>query len=221
MKILSINTSHSVCSVAISDEAIIIAEKTEPEANKQAERLVPIINQLLLDNNLKYADISAIAADIGPGSFTGVRIGLAAARGIALAAKIPLIGVTSLEALAHQAKSDNLLVVFDARRGQIFVQLFNKNEAGEPLMIDYADIKSFVQNQKNLTIIGDGAHLIEPFLKESGIKYSIIKDLTLPDSGMVALCAYHKFQTGDFSNNPAPLYIRPPDAKLPGGITPA
>lgn len=223
MKILAIDTSHGVCSVAISDGDVIIAEKTDLEPTKQAERLLPTINQLLLDNKISYSELAAIAADIGPGSFTGVRIGLAAARGIALAAKLPLIGVTSLEALAYEARLENsdaaILAVLDARRGQVYVQDFYKNHESEPLMLEYADVASKYTSQQ-FTIVGDGASLIEPHMQQSGANYSIIEGYTIPNASAVAKAAFDKFKHGNFSVNPAPLYIRPPDAKLPGGITP-
>lgn len=225
MKILAIDTAHGVCSVAISDGGVVVAAKTDLEPSKQAERLLPTVNQLLLENNLSYAVLGAIAADIGPGSFTGVRIGLAAARGIALATKLPLIGVSSLEALAYQAKLENdyenLLVVLDARRGQVYAQNFYKNHHSEPQMLEYADVPHKFNHPHYLTIIGDGASLVEPHIQASAINYSVVEGFTIPDASAVALAAFDKFRHGNFSENPAPLYIRPPDAKLPGGITPS
>lgn len=225
MKILAIETAHGICSVAISDNGIIIAEKIDPEPSRQAELLLPAINQILEENNLSYSDINAVSADIGPGSFTGVRIGLAASHGIAMAAKIPLIGVTGFEAITHQARTNkiykNMLAVFDARRGQVFAQMFYNNQPKEPLMLEYKDILSLEGMGKHIAIVGDGAEMIEPFLQVEKINYSIIEDFKLPSATMVALSACDKLSRGDFSISPAPLYIRPPDAKLPGGIVPS
>lgn len=225
MKILAIETAHGICSVAVSDNGVLIAEKTDLESSRQAERLLPTISQLLKETNLSYSDINAVAVDIGPGSFTGVRIGLAASHGIAMAAKIPLIGVTGFEAITHQARMselyENMLVVFDARRGQVFAQLFHKNEPKDPLMLEYKDIISLSGLHQHITIVGDGAEMVEPFMQVGKINYSIIEDFLLPSADMVALAAFDKLSSGNFSINPAPLYIRPPDAKLPGGLVPS
>ncbi len=219
MKILSINTSHGICSVALAEDGVLIAIKTDNEASKQAEILFLIINTMLQENNLSYADIGAIAVDIGPGSFTGVRIGLASARGITLAAKIPVIGVTGFEALAYAAKNDatyeNLLVVLDARRGQVFAQFFSKDGASTEMLLDYESMAGFIKQHTDITIIGDGANLIEPLLQNTKISYSIIDEFKLPDAAMTVFKAFEKISSGNYGKNPTPLYIRTPDAKLP------
>ncbi len=218
MKILSIDTSHGICSTALAENGKLISVKTDPEPSRQAERLFLNIDDILKENQLTYIDINAIAADIGPGSFTGVRIGLAATRGIALAANIPVIGVTGFEALVYAAKHqgiiDDLLVVLDARRGQVFAQFFSNDANSEELLLDYSEITEILPN-KNITIIGDGAALVEPILQNHNINYSVIDNLKIPDAGMVAMAAFEKINSGNYSKNPAPLYIRKPDAKLP------
>ena len=101
------------------------------EATKQAEELIPAIESLLKEHNSNYAKLTAIAACIGPGSFTGLRIGLAAAKGLALALNIPLIGVSSLEAALYKKQAP---VWLDAARGNAYYQ---KNMGSEPEMIEY------------------------------------------------------------------------------------
>lgn len=214
MKILAIDTAHGICSVTLAEDGIIISSKTDSEPSKQAERLFSTIATILKENSLSYTDINAIAVDIGTGSFTGIRIGLAAARGIALAANIPVIGVTGFEALAFAAKTENdLLIVLDAKRGQVYAQLFSNGvAASEEIMLDYNEITNILP-RGNVIIMGDGAALITPYL--SGINHSIIEEPKLSDANMIALVAHEKIKSGNYKNNPAPLYIRKPDAKLP------
>lgn len=221
MKILSIDTAHGVCSVALSEGGEIISEKTDNEPSRQAERLFLTIEEILRENKLSYNDIKAIAANIGPGSFTGIRIGLAAARGIALAAKIPVIGVTGFEALLYYSSakfgitSENILVVFNARRGQVFAQFFARGKGSEELLLEYGEIAAWVNGKGDFAIIGDGVELIESFLQDKSLGYLVERDVKLPDASMVAIVAFEKIKNGRYNTNPAPLYIRPPDAKLP------
>jgi tRNA threonylcarbamoyladenosine biosynthesis protein TsaB len=223
MKILSINTSHGICSVALSENNQVICTKTDSEPSRQAERLFLTIDTMLKEANLSYADINAVAADIGPGSFTGIRIGLAAARGIAMAANIPVLGVTGFEALAQQASNDGitgkLLVALDARRGQVFVQCFCNGNAGEQALLEYSDISSVLLHKDDVVVMGDGAHHLEQPLKENGVTYSIIGKYPIPTAGMISLCAFYKLKSGDYDSNPSPLYIRAPDAKLPKNLS--
>lgn len=104
----------------------------------QAERIFPALADLLARNAATYADLTRIAITTGPGSFTGVRIGLSAARGLGLALGIPVIGVPSLFALSLGAKSDALAVLLDARRGEAYFQLFSRagRPDGEPALLD-------------------------------------------------------------------------------------
>lgn len=104
----------------------------------QAERIFPALAELLARNDVTYADLTRIAVTTGPGSFTGVRIGLSAARGLGLALGIPVIGVPSLFALSLGAKSDALAVLLDARRGEAYFQLFSGAGMpdGAPALLD-------------------------------------------------------------------------------------
>ena len=219
MKILSIDTANGACSVALSNDGEVLATKTDNEPSKQAERLFSIINEVLHACDCKYSDINAIAANIGPGSFTGVRIGLSAARGIALAANIPIIGISGLEALAEHAKQEHnckdLLVVLDARRNQLFTQFFSENQVGEAALLEYDDILSALPNKNPVKIIGSGATHTEQTLQNNGVTYEIISNYVNSDATIISLCAFNKYRKGNYNNNPSPLYIRPPDAKLP------
>jgi tRNA threonylcarbamoyladenosine biosynthesis protein TsaB len=215
MKILGLDTAHGFCSVALTEKNQLVAQKIDRESSKQAERLFSIIDDLLKENNYSYQNINAIAVNIGPGSFTGVRIGMAAAYGIAIAAQIPIVGVDGFTALASHIKAKNILVALDAKRGQIFAKFFNNNSFTEELLIYYNEITDFVGGDTNFNIIGDGADLIAPFLREKSINFSITPEPKLPDASMIARVAYQKIIDDNFVKQPIPLYIRTPDAKLP------
>ncbi len=101
----------------------------------QAERLLPLLEEVLADGGLEWRDLKALAVGTGPGNFTGVRIAVAAARGLALGLGIPAVGVTRLEALAHGLPRP-LMVIEDARRGQVYAQLFTNTGAGPAHLAD-------------------------------------------------------------------------------------
>ncbi len=120
--ILAFDTSAAHCAAAVLSGGRIVAEACEPMDTGQAERLLPLCEALLAEAGLAWRDVAAIAVGTGPGNFTGVRIAVAAARGLALGLGIPAIGVTRLQALAH-GHDLPVTAVADARRGEVYVQL--------------------------------------------------------------------------------------------------
>jgi tRNA threonylcarbamoyladenosine biosynthesis protein TsaB len=219
MKILSIDTAHGICSVTVAEDGVLIAAKNIHEQARQAEMLFLVIAELLTENKLSYSDIKAVAANIGPGSFTGVRIGLAAARGIALAAKIPIIGVTGFEAIKYAAfslmKYENLLIAFDAKREQVFTKFYCNGFATEEELMSGIDVLGLIKGNSQFDVAGDAAALITPHLNARNLAYNVISELALPDAATISLAAFQKINSGSYTANPNPLYIRPPDAKLP------
>jgi tRNA threonylcarbamoyl adenosine modification protein YeaZ len=112
-------------------------QRHEAMEKGQAERLIPLLEELLTEAGIGWCDLGALAVGTGPGNFTGVRIAVAAARGLALALGIPAIGVTRLEALAHGLPRP-LIVIEDAKRGQVYVQAFTPDGAGAAHLADLA-----------------------------------------------------------------------------------
>lgn len=192
--ILAIETSQGPCSVAILRDGEIIAEGEETASGKQSKRLVPMIESLLAAAGLDYKDLDAVACTIGPGGFTGIRVGLSTARAIALAAEKPLIGLTTLEVIAWGTEHPgDVLATINAYRGQHYAQRFRKNGAlipqSDPLLVD----------DKAISALGHGAKIAE----------------TLPRARDTAALAALKWAAGERSFPTTPLYIREPDAKLP------
>ena len=134
LPLLAFDTSGPWCAAALLLPDRVI-QRLEPMEKGQAERLVPLLEEVLAEAALNWSDLKALAVCTGPGNFTGVRISVAAARGLALGLGIPAIGVTRLEALAHGLPRP-VMVIEDARRGQVYVQLFTSTGAGEAHLAD-------------------------------------------------------------------------------------
>jgi tRNA threonylcarbamoyladenosine biosynthesis protein TsaB len=132
MKLLALETCFGKYSIALFDGGKLLASIISTEDNKQAEQLVIEIEKILAQNNLSYSKLEAIAVCVGPGSFTGLRIGLAAAKGIALATGIKLIGVSSLVAAAQ--KKGGFPVYLNASRSEAF---FQATATSEPELVPY------------------------------------------------------------------------------------
>jgi len=134
LPILAFDTSAAHCAAALllGDRIIL---RDEPMDKGQAERLIPLLEEVLAEGGIGWGDLRALAVGTGPGNFTGVRIAVAAARGLALGLGIPAVGVTRLEALAHGLPRP-VMVIEDARRGQAYVQLFTPGAAGTAHLAD-------------------------------------------------------------------------------------
>lgn len=142
MLILGISTSSNIASVALSKDAECIKELNINNNKTHSETLLPLINELLSETNIKLQDINLIACDNGPGSFTGIRIGISTVKAIAESLNIPVIAVSSLEGLAYNIHdSECICSLIDARNNQVYCGLFDSNHT---LIGNYIDRKSVV-----------------------------------------------------------------------------
>ncbi len=180
----------------------------------QAEAIAPMVQRVMAEAGLAFADLKRIGVTTGPGTFTGQRIGLAFARGLALALKIPCVGVTTLEALAAAARSRHagmaVLAAIDARRGELYAQLFDAGgaPAAAPALLGHADAAALAAVPLILT--GTGAPILAPL-----IDGALIDEDDQPSAVVVAALAAGR-EPG--AHPPAPFYLRAPDAKLPGPL---
>jgi tRNA threonylcarbamoyladenosine biosynthesis protein TsaB len=133
--LLAFDTSAAHCAAALLSRGQIIASVTEPMAKGQAERLMPLLEEVLKSAGAGWRDLDALAVGVGPGNFTGIRIAVSAARGLALGLGRPAIGVTQFEALAHGLPRP-LIVAEDARRGMVYLQGFGIGPSEAALMTD-------------------------------------------------------------------------------------
>ncbi|WP_135449597.1 MULTISPECIES: tRNA (adenosine(37)-N6)-threonylcarbamoyltransferase complex dimerization subunit type 1 TsaB [Tabrizicola] len=134
LPLLAFDTSAAHCAAALLLPGRLVL-RDEPMEKGQAERLIPMLEEVLAEGGIGWGDLKALAVGTGPGNFTGVRIAVAAARGLALGLGIPAVGVTRLEALAHGLPRP-VIVIEDARRGQVYVQLFVPGGCGPAHLAD-------------------------------------------------------------------------------------
>jgi tRNA threonylcarbamoyladenosine biosynthesis protein TsaB len=232
MNILSFDTTLNRCSVAVLAAGQVLAHKYQALQRGHAEALMPMISDALLTADLTFSDLDLIAVTTGPGTFTGQRVGLSAARGIAVARGLPVQGVGSLPAIAHAARNDadenlqdpDILVVLDARRGQFYAQLFPADQAiypaaNLPVAIATNDLADLL-TLKSCVLVGTGAQLAMemPGLNKSEVR-AISSSPEADAVGVAQLATLMVARDGLPTAPPAPLYLRAPDAKLPGGRT--
>ena len=221
MKLLALDAATTSCSVACWSGGAVIAQREETAGRRQAEILMPMVQSAMREAGFDYNMLDLIAVTIGPGSFTGVRIGLSAARGIALASGLPLTGVTTLQALAAAPSPDErqggpILAVLDARRGQLYGQFFdiNGDPASDPFAAAAATIpdrlKKLCRVTTPLLLVGSGAELAARALDESGHPFGYSKSPPFPSAATIAaLVAARGFDPA--ANTPvAPFYLREP-----------
>lgn len=129
MRILALDTSTEYCSVALWQDGIII-ERCELVGQKHSETLMAMLNALLLKAEVKLAQLDGIAFGMGPGSFTGVRIACGVTQGLALGANLPVVGVCTLEALAEASGKSSVIAALDARMGEIYQAVYERQHNG-------------------------------------------------------------------------------------------
>jgi tRNA threonylcarbamoyladenosine biosynthesis protein TsaB len=213
--ILAFDCSGGACSAAVTRGVDVLAERFVAMTRGHAEALLPQIEAVMAEARLGFSAIDAIATTIGPGSFTGLRIGLAAARGLALAARLPIIALTAFEAYQAQAQlTDNraLAVAIDSRRGSIFLQVFDA--AGEPLAAP-ASVEpgalAAALPLGDLLVVGDGTEAFQAIGRpDMALRPLLIKARYVAAAAALAGPAIR-------ARPPSPLYLRPPDVTLPDG----
>ncbi len=178
----------------------------------QAERLMPMLDELLTETGIGWADLGAIGVGIGPGNFTGIRISIAAARGLALALGIPAIGISRFDALAYGQPRPCVALV-DAPRDRIYLQRFTETGAEPPVLCSLRDIEGALARQHGRWI---GPHAEDCASRLSGVA----AEPTLSCAEAIARIAATRFGV-DRPAPPAPLYIRPADAAPARDTAPA
>lgn len=221
MKTLALETSAKACSVALMEGDTLLAQTMQNAGFTHSRTLMPMLDALLKGAGCTIQDVDKIAVAIGPGSFTGLRIGLATAKGLAFAADKPLVGVSSLLAMAHQAmvfvgsNGDIICPVMDARRGQVYNALFESN--GTTLIRIEQDRTTaiedlFTPRAKPYLLVGDGAALCAAWMAERNIPFRILPAHLVQQSAWgVAMAA--RTLPGKVCHDVNPQYIRPSQAE--------
>lgn len=224
MKILALETAAKAVSAAITEDGKVLAAGYQDTGLTHSATLMPIVEGLFRNTGLAPVDVDVVAVSAGPGSFTGVRIGVSAAKGIAFAVEKPAAAVSTLAALARNvAFADGLIIcAMDARRQQVYNALFEaKNGILTRLTPDRAisleDLAAELRNDpRPRRIVGDGAQLCMDFMTEAGILCRLAPPhLVMQNAVSVALEAEALAAEGKLvtAQELAPVYLRPPQAE--------
>ena len=217
MRVLAIDTALAACAAAVLDTAHggMIASESATMGRGHAEALMPLIARVMKASDLDVADLDRIAVTTGPGSFTGLRVGIAAARGLALAGNVPVVGVSTLSAYAapYLGIDDKtpVVVAIDARHGQVYLQAFGPSGATlvAPRLAPLSEAVH-AASAAPVRIIGSAAQAVADALSATGPAPVAIDARAAPDIGWVA-------QIGavvpEATAPPKPQYLRAPDAQ--------
>ncbi len=200
--ILSIETATKNCSIALSNEGKTVALKEIANQNfSHAEKLHVFIEEILKENNITFKDLSAIAVSKGPGSYTGLRIGVSSAKGLCYALNIPLISIDTLTSLAKQIDVNEGIIIpmIDARRMEVYAAFFNPQfemiKEVEALIIDE---NSFTEINNTIHLIGDGALKFKETLTDDKFKFH--DNIIYPSANEMSYLAFEKYKKSDFED---------------------
>ena len=200
--ILNIETATKNCSVSIAQNGkTIICNQIAEEGYSHAERLHVFIEESIAAAGITFKDLVAVAVSQGPGSYTGLRIGVSAAKGLCYALEIPLIAVDTLQALAAQATIENGLIVpmLDARRMEVYSAIFsNKLEVKRAILAEVITEDSFQEYDETLYFVGDCADKCKEVLTQSNFVF--LEDIKYPSANEMSALSYAKFLKNDFAD---------------------
>lgn len=222
--LLAFDTAGTACSAAVWRDGAIRARHFETMSRGQSERLVPMIEAVMAEAGIAYPALDAIAVTRGPGGFTGVRIGLATARALALACARPVIGVSNFEAVAAAVSEDErrgrrLAVVIDAKRSDLYVQAFGNASGGglaavtEARAVAPADLNALLP-EGPLLLAGDAVEAARGALEMAGREVLAAAAPGQADAGWVAALAAGRPLPESGAPPPEPIYLRGPDVTL-------
>lgn len=220
MLTLAIDTAANFCSACIRDDGPdgVRAAVERDIGRGHAEMLTDVVAEALSQAGAGFGDLGSVAAVVGPGSFTGIRVGVAAARGFGLALDVPVVGITTLEALAADAvaageTSAAVTVAVRGGRGEVFMQSFDRSgmAAGDPFAVAESDAAAAVPNDTGL-LAGNAAAALSAELAAAGTALPVVLDRATGAIATVARLAAGSRRT------PSPLYLRSADAKPQTGF---
>ena len=222
---LAIDTSAHLCAAAVHDDVSgrVLAQRSEDIGRGHAERLMEVVGEALRQAHTEYSGIERVIVAVGPGSFTGVRVGLATARGVALALGVPVVGVSLLEAAGEHCaelglwdRVSPLLVAIDARRGEAYCQFLGAQFAAAhpqgPFVAGYDRITGEAAAVPGLALCGSGA---QSLLDAARCDMPVLHRLAAIPVATIARLGAARPAGGE---RPEPLYLRAPDAKPQTGF---
>jgi len=220
--ILGIETATEVCSVSLVRGGVVIATRESAGNNEHSQLLTPFISEVISENGFRLNEISAVAVSMGPGSYTGLRIGVSAAKGLCFSLDIPLIAIGTLKALAYRLQTDtrfqsssgnNILLcpMIDARRMEVYMALYDENLAEiNPVeaMVIYEDSFGEETIHNRIIVFGSGAEKCRDLLAHNN-KITFLDEVKASASA-IALLAENSFLKGDFVDTAyfEPFYLK-------------
>ena len=230
MKILAIDTSTRVGSIAVVEGPLLKAQQILNITATHNQRLLPGIERVLADTGWSVDDLDGFAVSLGPGSFTGLRIGLSIIKGLAWATGKPLAAVPTLDALAVNVSSvpHKICPILDARKGEIYTAVYRRGDEEIPqrltsyMVIKPEELVALIS--ETTVIVGDGLLSYGDYLKRELGKRLVLSPphLNVVHASAVAWLGWHKLRSGEFEDvsSCTPLYVRPSEAELNRKSTP-
>lgn len=220
MKILACDTSSSVCAVGVFENDKLISKNELDNGKTHSENFMPLVEKSLKDANLKLADMDYLSVVVGPGSFTGIRIGVASCKAMAEVAGIKMISLYSLEVLAANEYENgrNICTLIDARNNQVYCGIFDdKLNKKEEFMADDINVcLDRIEEYDDIIFVGDGSivhkDLIEKNLNNKNIKFS---DSNKQKAESLGIVSNKKVENGDYviADDIIPVYLRKSQAE--------
>lgn len=222
MNILSIDTCFDACSVAVGrglrSLTPTISFAYEPMQKGHAEHLLPMVQEVMAEANLEFAALDRIAVTYGPGTFTGTRISVSAARALALATGAEIVAISSLRLMAMSplipaAPTAHIAIATDARRDEVYLEIFDRHTLNSVVAAQCVGVRDAARllGPSPIVIAGSGAEVVANVARQSGVDATAILPELLPDAFAMLFAA----EELPVSATVRPLYLRPPDAKPP------
>ena len=211
MLILAITTSSKTCSVALLEDNKVLIELNIENEKTHSENLMPLIDKAFKETGKNVSDVNLISCDIGPGSFTGIRIGIATCKAIAEVNQIPICSSSSLEGLSYNVSSSTICSLIDARNNQVYCGIFNNDHEllEEYMADDINEVKKVLEKYNDIHYVGDGS-----ILHKSILNGTFSNDNAIHASN-IGICGYYKFKKGqvETASTINPMYLRKSQAE--------
>ena len=222
MRLLALETATLAGGAALLDDGRLIGESRLNIALTHSERLMAVVDRLLQDCGWEVSSLRALAVSIGPGSFTGLRVGAATAKGLALALDLPVAPVPTLDALAATLPFADAPVcpLLDARKGEVYCSLYRWNGTAMAREWDYLALSPAAASARleaPVIVLGDGVAACRPYLARLGAGLREVPPVqSLPSPAMVGALGHTILRAGGGipAEQLAPLYLRPSEAEL-------
>jgi tRNA threonylcarbamoyladenosine biosynthesis protein TsaB len=199
--ILNLETSTKNCSVSLAKNGeTILCKEIAEQGYSHAEKLHVFIEEIVNEANLNFSEIKAVAVSKGPGSYTGLRIGVSAAKGLCYALQIPLISIDTMQVLAKKAVVDGLIVpMIDARRMEVYSAIFDKNHNKiKDVEAEILTENSYQDFDQTIYFVGDCQEKCKTVLVKDNFKF--LPEIVFPSANEMSQLSFEKFQNNDFKD---------------------